>query len=219
MSGYPNAPAQSLTDRFTLILRLLQHILGNHPQSRAIEQNLKWAIWHRLIYFTRRFSALIANPPKPRPTPPVIASEAKQSITLASPNPQPVTPRRIIRERKGWLCLLLPGYQVSGARSQLMHLLDDPDLIALLSENPSLGRVLRPMCHMLRISLPLHLKLARKPQKPRKPRAHRMKPERKSPPKPAQTLYEYLFEKYPPPPRPTLPGHRYAFSPPFKNSA
>ncbi|OYV89900.1 MAG: hypothetical protein B7Z57_10910 [Acidiphilium sp. 37-60-79] len=193
MSGYPNAPAQSLTDRFTLILRLLQHILGNHPQSRAIEQNLKWAIWHRLIYFTRRFSALIANPPKPRPTPPVIASEA--------------------------LCLLLPGYQVSGARSQLMHLLDDPDLIALLSENPSLGRVLRPMCHMLRISLPLHLKLARKPQKPRKPRAHRMKPERKSPPKPAQTLYEYLFEKYPPPPRPTLPGHRYAFSPPFKNSA
>ncbi len=194
---------------------MLRQILGTHPQSRAIEQTLKWAIWHRLTYFARRFSALAANPPKPRPNPPtVIASEAKQSITLASPNPQPVTPRRIIRERKGWLFLLLPGYQVAGARSQLMHLLDDPDLIALLSENPSLGRVLRPMCHMLRISLPTHLKLERKPRKPRPARPRRPKPA----PKPPLTLLEHLLQKYPPaPPRPTLPGHRYAFSPPFKN--
>ncbi|OYV90545.1 MAG: hypothetical protein B7Z57_07915 [Acidiphilium sp. 37-60-79] len=93
------------------------------------------------------------------------------------------------------------------------------ELISLLSENPSLGRVLRPICHMLRIPLPLHLKLARKPEKPRKPRPprpRRPKPEQKPP----LTLLEHLLQKYPPaPPHPTLPGHRYAFSPPFKNRA
>ncbi len=193
---------------------MLRQILGTHQQSRAIEQTLKWAIWHRLTYFARRFSALAANPPKP---PTVIASEAKQSTARASQNAESVTPRRELLRRKGWLFLLLPGYQVAGARSQLIHLLDDPDLIALLTENPSLGRVLRPLCHMLRIPLPAHLKLARKPQKPRKPRP--LRPRRPKPaPKPPLTLLEHLLQKYPPaPPRPTLPGHRYAFSPPFKN--
>ncbi|HQT86958.1 MAG TPA: hypothetical protein PK677_00225 [Acidiphilium sp.] len=211
MASDINTHAQSLTDRLSGILLMLRQILGTHEQSRAIEQNLKWAIWHRLIFFARRFSALAANPPKPKT---VIASGAKQSTAERNSNPQPVTPRRIIRERKGWLFLLLPGYQVAGARSQLMHLLDDPDLIALLSENPSLGRVLRPMCHMLRISLPTHLKLERKPRKPRPARPRRPKPA----PKPPLTLLEHLLQKYPPaPPRPTLPGHRYAFSPPFKN--
>ncbi|HQT89402.1 MAG TPA: hypothetical protein PK677_12735, partial [Acidiphilium sp.] len=188
---------------------MLRQILGTHPQSRAIEQNLKWAIWHRLIYFARRFSALAANPPNPKT---VIASEAKQSTARASQNTKAAAPRRELLRRKGWLFLLLPGYQVAGARSQLMHLLDDPDLISLLAENPSLGRVLRPLCHMLRIPIPLHLKLARKPQKPRKPRPKSTrKSERKSARKPPLTLLEHLLQKYPaPPPRPTLPGHRYA---------
>ncbi len=216
MESNINTHAQSLADRLSAILLMLRQILGTHPQSRAIEQTLKWAIWHRLIYFARRFSALAANPPNPKT---VIASEAKQSTAPTDSNPQPVTPRRELLRRKGWLLLLLPGYQVAGARSQLMHLLDDPDLISLLAENPSLGRVLRPLCHMLRIPIPLHLKLARKPQKPRKPRP---KSERKSARKPERkpplTLLEHLLRKYPPaPPRPTLPGHRYAFTPPFKN--
>jgi hypothetical protein len=100
-----------------------------------------------------------------------------------------------------------------------MHLLDDPDLISLVSENPSLGRVLRPICHMLRIPLPTHLQ---RPQKPRKLRPPRPKSERKSTRKPERkpplTLLEHLLQKYPPaPPRPTLPGHRYAPALPFKN--
>ncbi|HQT88256.1 MAG TPA: hypothetical protein PK677_06835 [Acidiphilium sp.] len=214
MSGSINTPAPSLTDRLSGILLMLRQILGTHQQSRAIEQTLKWAIWHRLIYFARRFSALAANPPNPKT---VIASEAKQSTARASQNTKAAAPRRELLRRKGWLFLLLPGYQVAGARSQLMHLLDDPDLVSLLSENPSLGRVLRPMCHMLRIPLPAHLKLERKPQKPRKPRPPRTKQERK--PKPTQSLYGYFLQKYPPaPPRPTLPGHRYTAHSRFKNT-
>ncbi|OYV91096.1 MAG: hypothetical protein B7Z57_05460 [Acidiphilium sp. 37-60-79] len=218
MASDINTHAPSLADRLSAILSLLRQILGTHEQSRSLEQNLKWAIWHRLIYFARRFSALAANPPKPRPKPPtVIAGGAKQSTARASQNAEAAAPRRIIRERKGWLFLLLPGYQVAGARSQLMHLLDDPDLVSLLSENPSLGRVLRPMCHMLRIPLPAHLKLERKPQKPRKPRAPRTKQARK--PKPTQSLYDYFLEKYPPaPPRPMLPGHRYTAHSRFNNT-
>ncbi|HQT90260.1 MAG TPA: hypothetical protein PK677_17295, partial [Acidiphilium sp.] len=83
MASIVNTPAQSLTDRLSGILLMLRQILGTHQQSRAIEQTLKWAIWHRLTYFARRFSALAANPPKP---PTVIASEAKQSTARASQN-------------------------------------------------------------------------------------------------------------------------------------
>ncbi|HQU25230.1 MAG TPA: hypothetical protein PKX13_13240, partial [Acidiphilium sp.] len=66
MESNINTHAQSLADRLSAILLMLRQILGTHPQSRAIEQNLKWAIWHRLIYFARRFSALAANPPNPK---------------------------------------------------------------------------------------------------------------------------------------------------------
>ncbi|HQU23168.1 MAG TPA: hypothetical protein PKX13_02670, partial [Acidiphilium sp.] len=91
MASDINISAPSLTDRLSAILLLLRQILGTHPQSRAIEQNLKWAIWHRLIYFARRFSALAANPPKPKT---VIASEAKQSTARASQNTKAAAPRR-----------------------------------------------------------------------------------------------------------------------------
>ncbi|HQU25315.1 MAG TPA: hypothetical protein PKX13_13670, partial [Acidiphilium sp.] len=64
MAIQTNSSAPSLADRLSGILLMLRQILGTHEQSRSLEQNLKWAIWHRLIYFARRFSALAANPPK-----------------------------------------------------------------------------------------------------------------------------------------------------------
>ncbi|OZB40707.1 MAG: hypothetical protein B7X48_04015, partial [Acidiphilium sp. 34-60-192] len=66
MASIINTPAPSLADRLSAILLMLRQILGTHEQSRSLEQNLKWAIWHRLIFFARRFSALAANPPKPK---------------------------------------------------------------------------------------------------------------------------------------------------------
>jgi hypothetical protein len=90
-------------------------------------------------------------------------------------------------------------------RGHLIRFLEDPDLMALHSTNPRIGRVLRPLCHMLAIPLPTYLKLPRQPRKPRP------KPVQKPARKPEPTLWDYFLKKYPPaPPRPTLPGHIYA---------
>ncbi len=93
-------------------------------------------------------------------------------------------------------------------------------MISLLRENPSLGRVLRPLCHMLLIAPPDYLKLPQKPRNPRPPHQGPLRPRRPKPAeKPPLTLLEHLLQKYPPPQRPMLPGHRYTPAPPFKNSA
>ncbi len=191
-----NASAPALADRLSAILLMLRQILGAQARTLRLNPSLQWTVWNRLLFLARRFGALAANPPKPRP------------IRTRKPKPTPETPapKSELSHHKGWLMLLLPGYQAAGARSQLIHLLDDPDLVSLLAENPSLGRVLRPLCHMLRISLPLHLQRERKP---RKPRLHCAKPAQKPPQKPSLTLLEHLLQKYPPPVRPMLPGHRY----------
>jgi hypothetical protein len=51
MASQINASAQSLTNRLSAILSLLRQILGTHDHSRSLAPTLKWAIWHRLIFF------------------------------------------------------------------------------------------------------------------------------------------------------------------------
>lgn len=52
----------------------------------------------------------------------------------------------------GWLVRLVTG--VTCYRSQLQHLLSDPEIEALVSAAPQMGRMLRPLCHMLAIRVP-----------------------------------------------------------------
>ncbi|GAA5265948.1 hypothetical protein ACOSOMT5_P2375 [Acidiphilium sp. MT5] len=112
-------------------------------------------------------------------------------------------------EQKGWLLQTFPGHHIPYVRGHLIRFLEDPDLSLLHAANPRIGRVLRPICHMLAIPLPAYLKLPRKPRQPRPKSAP--KPVRRSKKTPEQSFYQYMLEKYPPaPPRPTLPGHIYA---------
>lgn len=53
--------------------------------------------------------------------------------------PPPPLPRAF-----AWLIRLIPG--VACARSQLKHLLTDPEMAELLTAAPQLGRLLRPLC-------------------------------------------------------------------------
>lgn len=54
----------------------------------------------------------------------------------------------------GWL-VRLAGWQAVGYREQLRHLLQTPDIVALLAAAPQAGRVLRPICRMLAIEAAL----------------------------------------------------------------
>ncbi len=219
MEQTANNAALPVPDRIEAIMRLLRDIIGHPEHVNRLSLGLKWAIWHRLRYFARRFRAVHNNPPKPRPHRRIV-KPTPTTPAQKPERPKPERPKPELRERQGWLLTLLPSHYTRFARGQLVQLLAEPAMVPLLAENPSLGRILRPMCPMLAIPLPDYLKL---PQKPRQPRPKPApKPAQKRVPKPAPTFYEYMLAKYPPPGpkfRPRLPGHLYADPPPFKNSA
>jgi hypothetical protein len=203
MEQATNPLAQSLADRFTAIAQMLRKTLGA-PDYARFNLALKWAIWHRISLLSRRFRSLSCNPRPIRKRKP-----GAKSQTAPEPASQPRTAkRREIPGQNGWLLQTFPGHHIPYVRGHLIRFLEDPDLSLLHAANPRIGRVLRPMCHMLAIPLPAYLKLPRKPRKPAQKPAR--KPVRRSK-KPEPTLYEYFLQKYPPPPpRPTLPGHIYA---------
>ena len=202
-----NNIAQSLADRFTTILRLLRQTLGT-PDYARFDLSLKWAILHRISFLSVRFRALALNPRQRR---------ARKQAAKPDPAPEPESPpagakMRKLPGQKGWLLQTFPGHHIPYVRGQLISFLADPDVSRLHGENPSIGRILRPICHMLAIPLPDYLKLARKPRPPRPQSAQKpaRKPARREQ-KTEPSFYEYMLQKYPaPPPRPTLPDHIYA---------
>jgi hypothetical protein len=203
MEQTTNQLALCLADRFTTIMRLLRQTLGA-PDYARFDLSLKWTIWHRISRLSLRFRALALNP-HPR--------RARKPSAKPEPAPEPESSpvgakKRKIPGQKGWLLQTFPGHHIPYVRGHLISFLEDPDLSRLHSETPSIGRVLRPLCHMLAIPLPDYLKLARKPRPPAP------KPAQKPARKPEPSFYEYMLQKYPPvPPRPTLPGHICAPSP------
>jgi len=83
------------------------------------------------------------------------APVAPEERPRAAAEPPPLAlPRRV-----GWVLqtifgTLIPGYE-------LEKMVEDPELAALVADVPQLGRVLRPLCHMLAIRLPVWLRLPR----------------------------------------------------------
>ena len=56
--------------------------------------------------------------------------------------------RRRLPLRRAWLVRAL-GWEVAGYGSQLQALLAEPEMVALLTAAPGVGRLLRPLCRML----------------------------------------------------------------------
>ena len=203
MEQSPNSIAQSLADRFTTLARLLRQTLGA-PDYARFDLALKWAIWHRISRLSLRFRAFALNPHPRRSGKP----SAKPDPVLERESPPTGAKKSKMPARKGWLLQTFPGHHIPYVRGHLISFLQDPDVSRLHGANPSIGRVLRPLCHMLAIPLPDYLKLERKPRPPAPKPAH--KPAQK----PEPSFYDYMLQKYPPAPaRPTLPGHIDAPSP------
>ena len=216
MEQATNILAQSLADRFTTIMRLLRQTLGA-PNYARFDLSLKWAIWHRISRLSRRFRSLSLNPhPIRERKPGAKAQTTPESAQAPAPTAPTGAKRRELPAQKGWLLQTSPGHHIPYVRGHLISFLEDPDLSRLHGENPSISRVLRPLCHMLAIPLPDYLKLERKPRPPRPHPAQKpaRKSARRAERKTEPSFYDYMLQKYPaPPPRPTLPGHIYAPSP------
>src|ERR1700678_927145 len=81
---------------------------------------------------------------------------------------QPPPPKSPLPNTFGWLLKLVP--QAVGYRSQLEHLLRDPEMAGLLAAAPTaMRRPLRSLCRMLGLPPPPILALPPRPKPPRAP--------------------------------------------------
>jgi len=163
--------------------------------TRPLAANLAARLHGRLGKMMQAFAALVAHltefgadaPPRPRrrkpaPRPDVAASPAPDAppdtpqttpygtIAAARPESPPRPPR--LPGNVGWLTGLSPA--AAAGASQLRHLLTDPEVLALLRASPALVQLLRPLCRMLGVDLPVEF-LPPKPAnaEPKPPRRRR----------------------------------------------
>jgi hypothetical protein len=167
-----NAAPPSVTDRFARIIDLLCRTVA--AQGRAPNSLANWGpsagglvagpliilIWTKLRRAAARFAALAARVHAGTLPSATRRACAKQTLPLPLAGegrgegllkdvraPSPRAPR--LPNTFGWLIRLVPAAACS--RSQLQHLLADPEIAALLSAAPQIGRVLRPLCRALAI--------------------------------------------------------------------
>ncbi|MBV9656450.1 MAG: hypothetical protein JOZ42_17985 [Acetobacteraceae bacterium] len=163
------APVQSLTERFAFAVELVLRGLSlSLPKSQEVllVAPLALATWNRLKRLVARFAALV---------------EAVAAGRFSTARRTPVAdqqPRQLARGSRvqaqtgqvpppptyGWLLTLAPELNTRIGRAQIETLLSDPAFLALLAQAPQAGRILRPLCHMLRIELPEYLRLPPRPR-------------------------------------------------------
>ncbi|HEX3347032.1 MAG TPA: hypothetical protein VHS58_02890 [Acetobacteraceae bacterium] len=165
LPAYPPDPA----GRFAWIMRALREAVA--ARHRFIPQPLLFLIHARLGGIAQRFASIAAKvqagtlrPPRVRPA-------------LRQPSPRQPSPRKPyerLPRRFAWLSPLVPGDAV-GLGLNLVQLLGEPGMQALLKAAPQLTRILRPLCRMLAAEPTPDLL---PPLPPRPPRPKRAKPPR-----------------------------------------
>ncbi|MBV9654036.1 MAG: hypothetical protein JOZ42_05690 [Acetobacteraceae bacterium] len=206
------APSQTLTERFAFAVGLVLRGLSFSLRTRREAAPLALGTWNRLNRLVARFSALVAaveagrfsiarRTPvverRPRQLAPESRKEARaQAVKVPSP------------KAYGWLLTLAPELNTRIGRAQIETLTADPALLALLAQAPQAGRILRPLCHMLRIPLPDCLRLPPRPKRPRPaPSGHAQQGREARPQRPKPHWLRW-------PKSPPLPGMARALSAP-----
>ena len=108
-----------------------------------------------------------------------------------------------------WLLRMSPTSEVTRARNCLLALLAEPDLQAMIAANRSLGRILRPLCHILGIKCPEILRRPRQPRDPNRRRRIQTLATSESTPKPVKPKRKTWV--YTPPRQPTPQETQWAF--------
>ena len=148
MSALPT-PSLAPAERFARLLASLLAMLGarlERPGRPGLPGPLILAaanrlnrIFHRLARYAARWQAGTLTPPRPRPTTPRPPTPRRRAPAARAPDILPAGQR--------WLVRLVPGIGVGA--SHLRHLLDDPEMAAMLRAAPQIGRTLRPLWRML----------------------------------------------------------------------
>ena len=141
------APAPSLSQRLTLVVQALRAAIAAHAARDRAAVAVAWLVWPYLNRLAHRFAALAARVQagKGVVAPTTRLRAAAEVPRLQAPRPRPPG----LPQGFAWLARFAPG--ILPLRSQVCHLLGDPELAALLAAAPQAGRILRPLCRMLGI--------------------------------------------------------------------
>jgi hypothetical protein len=78
------------------------------------------------------------------------------------------SPQCLLPRGSGWLVRLMPEAAVGCSR--LQHLFADPEMAEFAAAAPQLGRLLRPLCRSVNLTLPPYLRPPPQPPRPRRAR-------------------------------------------------
>ena len=140
-----SAPIRPPAARLANILDTLCRAIADRGGRKLLAGPLVILIWSRLRRLSTRVLALAARieagtnkPARPR---------RKRAAPRAK---RPPPPLRLPRG-KAWL-IRLARMESAAAASQLRTLLAQPDMQALAAADPRMGRLLRPLCHILGVT-------------------------------------------------------------------
>jgi hypothetical protein len=180
-------PLNPFAARFTHIIRTLRDGVQRRCNQDRTPKLLITLICLYLSRMTDRFASILAR--AGTQTPPTKPRVRKPADPTAEPPPE----RERLPHQFAWLVRFVPATDTqpctaANARHDIQCLLADAEFQALIETTPALGRVLRPLYHMLGLHLPEALRRPRtkrrakdptEPPKPKKPR--RLTPPRPSP--------------------------------------
>ncbi|MDA8248388.1 MAG: hypothetical protein M0Z28_04355 [Rhodospirillales bacterium] len=140
----PSAPISIPAERLAGILDTLCRAIADRGGRKLLAGPLVILIWTRLRRISARVLTLAAR------------IEAGTNKPARPRRPRAARPRRpppplSLPRGKAWL-VRLARMEAAAAGSQLRHLLAQPDMQALAAADPRMGRLLRPLCHMLGVT-------------------------------------------------------------------
>jgi hypothetical protein len=148
MTFGPSTPAQRLSvailQRFTLVMNLFLRALAADAYAARLIAPLRAQAWNRVHRIALRFKARLRRTPHP-PTKPHPSRPSRPSRP-ANPVPRP-------SNAYGWLRRAAPGSAFACACAKLQSLLHDPACQTLLAQDPQLASIIRPLCHIARLTL------------------------------------------------------------------
>ena len=154
-----------LAERFACFVNGLCRVVADQLKVSTLTGPMIVSVWKRLQYARRRFDVLVAQ---------------VRAGTLPAVRPKRVRVVRagVVRVRKpallprrfGWL----PGssrecWHINFWKIVLEEMLADPELGPVVAAAPEMGRLLRPICHMLAIRPPQVLSLPKRVRKKKEP--------------------------------------------------
>jgi hypothetical protein len=158
--------------RFACIVNALCGAIGVRRDTGFLAPALTNLLWSRLERLRGRILRLAGRLAAGK------GSGVPRSPRISASRVPGTTPRRapeFIGRSRGWMLRLVPEAAAFG--SQLHHLLNDPEMAALVEAAPQMKRLLRPLCRGLGVDIPASLHPPRIPR-PRSPQPRSPRPPR-----------------------------------------